>query len=114
MARKKQSVHRKRNPATKVAASKSTTVSAASDKADQPKGDSLIRKVLKILGPGLVTGAADDDPSGIAAYSQGSAQFGYSLLWTLFFTYPLMVAIQPVSAKIGRVSGYGLAGNMRG
>jgi NRAMP (natural resistance-associated macrophage protein)-like metal ion transporter len=69
--------------------------------------------ILGKLGPGLITGAADDDPSGIAAYSQGGAQFGYSLLWTLFFTYPLMVAIQLVSAKIGRVSGYGLAGNMR-
>jgi NRAMP (natural resistance-associated macrophage protein)-like metal ion transporter len=69
--------------------------------------------VLEKLGPGLITGAADDDPSGIAAYSQGGAQFGFSLLWTLFLTYPLMVAIQLVSAKIGRVSGYGLAGNMR-
>src|SRR5450432_1686423 len=71
--------------------------------------DSLLEK----LGPGLITGAADDDPSGIAAYSQGGAQFGYSLLWTLFFTYPLMVGIQVVSARIGRVSGYGLAGNIR-
>ena len=67
----------------------------------------------KKLGPGLITGAADDDPSGIATYSQGGAQFGYSLLWTLFFTYPLMVGIQVVSARIGRVSGYGLAGNIR-
>jgi len=71
--------------------------------------DSLVAK----LGPGLITGAADDDPSGIAAYSQAGAQFGYSLLWTLFFTYPLMVGIQVVSARIGRVSGYGLAGNIR-
>jgi NRAMP (natural resistance-associated macrophage protein)-like metal ion transporter len=69
--------------------------------------------VLEKLGPGLITGAADDDPSGIATYSQGGAQFGYSLLWTLFFTYPLMVGIQIVSARIGRVSGYGLAGNIR-
>jgi NRAMP (natural resistance-associated macrophage protein)-like metal ion transporter len=69
--------------------------------------------LLGKLGPGLITGAADDDPSGIAAYSQGGAQFGYSLLWTLFFTYPLMVGIQVVSARIGRVSGYGLAGNIR-
>ena len=69
--------------------------------------------ILEKLGPGLITGAADDDPSGIAAYSQGGAQFGYSLLWTLFFTYPLMVGIQLVSARIGRVSGYGLAGNIR-
>lgn len=75
----------------------------------KPNPDSILKK----LGPGLITGAADDDPSGIAAYSQGGAQFGYSLLWTLFFTYPLMVAIQLVSARIGRVSGYGLAGNMR-
>ncbi|HLX28754.1 MAG TPA: divalent metal cation transporter [Casimicrobiaceae bacterium] len=68
---------------------------------------------LEKLGPGLITGAADDDPSGIAAYSQAGAQFGYSLLWTLFFTYPLMVGIQVISARIGRVSGYGLAGNIR-
>lgn len=73
------------------------------------KTDSLLSK----LGPGLITGAADDDPSGIATYSQGGAQFGYNLLWTLFFTYPLMVGIQLISARIGRVSGYGLAGNMR-
>ena len=78
-------------------------------KTAKPNAESILEK----LGPGLITGAADDDPSGIAAYSQGGAQFGYSLLWTLFFTYPLMVGIQLVSAKIGRVSGYGLAGNMR-
>ena len=69
--------------------------------------------VLEKLGPGLITGAADDDPSGIAAYSQAGAQFGYNLLWTLFLTYPLMVGIQVVSARIGRVSGAGLAGNIR-
>jgi NRAMP (natural resistance-associated macrophage protein)-like metal ion transporter len=73
------------------------------------RSDSFLAK----LGPGLITGAADDDPSGIAAYSQSGAQFGYSLLWTLCFTYPLMVGIQVVSARIGRVSGYGLAGNIR-
>jgi NRAMP (natural resistance-associated macrophage protein)-like metal ion transporter len=64
------------------------------------------------LGPGLITGAADDDPSGIATYSQAGAQFGYNMLWTLIFTYPLMVAIQVISAKIGRVSGHGLATNI--
>jgi len=64
------------------------------------------------LGPGLITGAADDDPSGIATYSQAGAQFGYSMLWTVVFTYPLMVAIQIISAKIGRVSGHGLATNI--
>jgi NRAMP (natural resistance-associated macrophage protein)-like metal ion transporter len=61
----------------------------------------------------LITGAADDDPSGIATYSQGGAQFGYNMLWTLFFTYPLMVGIQIVSARIGRVTGEGLAANIR-
>jgi len=64
------------------------------------------------LGPGLITGAADDDPSGIATYSQAGAQFGYSMLWTVIFTYPLMVAIQIISARIGRVSGHGLATNI--
>ena len=65
------------------------------------------------LGPGLITGAADDDPSGIATYSQAGAQFGFNMLWTVLFTYPLMAGIQVVSARIGRVSGRGLAGNIR-
>ncbi|MGI4958378.1 MAG: Nramp family divalent metal transporter [Janthinobacterium lividum] len=64
------------------------------------------------LGPGLITGAADDDPSGIATYSQAGAQFGFGLLWTMVLTYPLMCAIQLVSAHIGRVTGHGLAKNM--
>ena len=68
---------------------------------------------LKKLGPGLITGAADDDPSGIATYSQAGAQFGFSMLWTALLTYPLMVGIQVVSARIGRVSGHGLATNIR-
>ena len=68
---------------------------------------------LKRLGPGLITGAADDDPSGIATYSQAGAQFGFNLLWTVVLTYPLMVGIQTVSARIGRVTGQGLAANMR-
>ena len=68
--------------------------------------------LLKQLGPGLSTGAADDDPSGIATYSQGGAQFGFNLLWTLPLTFPLMTAIQMVSALIGRVTGRGLAYNM--
>src|SRR5664280_3074844 len=65
--------------------------------------------LLRLLGPGLVTGAADDDPSGIATYSQAGAQFGYCLLWTVFLTTPFMIAIQLVSAQIGRVTGKGLA-----
>jgi NRAMP (natural resistance-associated macrophage protein)-like metal ion transporter len=68
---------------------------------------------LAALGPGLITGAADDDPSGIATYSQGGAQFGYHMAWTLLFTYPLMVGIQLASARIGRVTGKGLAENFR-
>lgn len=68
---------------------------------------------LQKLGPGLVTGAADDDPSGIATYSQAGAQFGFGLLWSLLLTFPLMVGIQMISARIGRVSGHGLATNIR-
>src|SRR6476620_10399274 len=68
---------------------------------------------LRQLGPGLITGAADDDPSGIATYSQAGAQFGYQLGWTLALTYPLMVGIQMVSARMGRVTGQGLAANIR-
>jgi NRAMP (natural resistance-associated macrophage protein)-like metal ion transporter len=68
--------------------------------------------LFKQLGPGLVTGAADDDPSGIATYSQAGAQFGYNMLWTMALTYPLMTAVQLVSAQIGRVTGCGLAKNI--
>src|SRR3977135_4560407 len=68
---------------------------------------------LKRLGPGLVTGAADDDPSGIATYSQIGAQFGYGLAWTMLFSFPLMAVIQSVSAQIGCVTGYGIAQNLR-
>jgi NRAMP (natural resistance-associated macrophage protein)-like metal ion transporter len=67
----------------------------------------------KKLGPGLITGAADDDPSGIATYSQAGAGFGYAMLWTALLTFPLMVGIQMVSARIGRVTGHGLAANIR-
>jgi Mn2+/Fe2+ NRAMP family transporter len=70
-------------------------------------------RLADVLGPGLITGASDDDPSGIATYSQAGAQFGLSLIWTLLLTYPLMCAIQMISAQIGRATGMGLAGNMR-
>ena len=70
--------------------------------------------LIEQLGPGLITGAADDDPSGIATYSQAGAQFGFGLLWTMVLTYPLMTAVQLVSAHIGRVTGSGLAKNMGG
>src|SRR3982751_6248371 len=69
-------------------------------------------RLLQVLGPGLITGAADDDPSGIATYSQAGAQFGYGLSWTMLLTYPLMSAVQLISAHIGRVTGAGLARNL--
>ena len=68
---------------------------------------------LAALGPGLITGASDDDPSGIATYSQAGAQFGFSMCWVMLFTFPLMAAIQEISARIGRVTGQGIAGNIR-
>ena len=70
--------------------------------------------LVRWLGPGLITGASDDDPSGIATYSQVGAQFGYGMLWTMLFSYPLMSAIQEISAHVGRVTGRGIAGNMKG
>jgi NRAMP (natural resistance-associated macrophage protein)-like metal ion transporter len=73
----------------------------------------LVKATSEQLGPGLVTGAADDDPSGIATYSQAGAQFGFSLLWTVFLTTPFMIAIQMVSAEIGRVTGKGIAANAK-
>jgi len=72
-----------------------------------------LQRGLRQLGPGLITGAADDDPSGIATYSQAGAQFGFSMLWTVVVTLPLMVAIQIVSARIGYVTRRGLAANIK-
>ena len=71
------------------------------------------RGLLRTLGPGLVTGAADDDPSGIATYSQTGAQFGYSLGWLMIISYPMMVIVQGISAGIGAVTGAGIAENLR-
>jgi NRAMP (natural resistance-associated macrophage protein)-like metal ion transporter len=71
------------------------------------------RPWLKVLGPGLVTGAADDDPSGIGTYSQAGAQFGYGLAWTMFFGFPLLASIQAVCAQIGATTGKGIAQNLR-
>jgi NRAMP (natural resistance-associated macrophage protein)-like metal ion transporter len=68
---------------------------------------------LAVLGPGLITGASDDDPSGIATYSQSGAAFGFAMCWVMLFTFPLMAAIQEISARIGRVTGLGIAGNIR-
>src|SRR5258708_20313821 len=80
--------------------------------AKRPETKKPRRMLLRLLGPGLVTGAADDDPSGIASYAKAGAQFCYGLLWTVFLTTPFMIAIQLVSARIGRVTGKGLAANV--
>ncbi|HET9401334.1 MAG TPA: divalent metal cation transporter [Candidatus Acidoferrales bacterium] len=76
---------------------------------------SLLRKLKTLFysaGPGLITGASDDDPSGIATYAQGGAQFGYGVLWLTLFSFPLMCAIQEVSARLGRITGAGIAAGM--
>ena len=70
-------------------------------------------RLWEVLGPGLITGAADDDPSGIATYTQAGSQFGFGLAWSLLLTYPLMVVIQAICARIGRTTGKGIAGNLR-
>jgi NRAMP (natural resistance-associated macrophage protein)-like metal ion transporter len=80
------------------------------DKVGAKKG--RVGSLAKRLGPGVITGAADDDPSGIATYSQAGAQAGFGLLWTVVITWPMMVAVQSISARIGRVTGKGLASNM--
>jgi NRAMP (natural resistance-associated macrophage protein)-like metal ion transporter len=72
-----------------------------------------LRNVFKSLGPGLITGASDDDPSGIGTYSQAGAQLGYGIGWTMLLTFPLMAAIQEISGRVGRVTGQGIAGNIR-
>ena len=81
---------------------------------DQVVSESVRRKLSwrSCLGPGLITGASDDDPSGIATYSQAGARFGFATCWTLVATYPLMCAIQMISARIGRTTGRGIAGNI--
>src|SRR2546430_10838129 len=78
-----------------------------------PAPDPKPPRLIRVLGPGLITGASDDDPSGIATYSQAGAQFGFAIAWTMLFSYPLMVAIQQISARIGRTTGKGIAGNLR-
>ena len=76
-----------------------------------PRG--VLRNLWSSLGPGLVTGAADDDPSGIATYSVAGAQLGTTLLWTPLITWPLMAAVQNMCARIGMVTGHGLASTFR-
>ena len=89
-----------------------TTALAQETAAPTSPANPIIR-LLRVLGPGLVTGAADDDPSGIGTYSQVGAQFGYQMGWTMLFSYPLMAAIQDVAARIGSTTGHGIAANLR-
>ncbi len=82
---------------------------------ETPRESGFLKQIKRLflhLGPGLITGAADDDPSGIATYSQAGAQFGVNMLWSVVITYPLMTAIQTICARIGRVTGKGLGANM--
>src|SRR5437868_8407333 len=81
---------------------------AATERAPNP----FIR-FLKVLGPGFITGASDDDPSGIGTYAQAGASLGFTTLWTALFTFPLMTAVQFICGKVGMVSGMGLAGVLR-
>src|SRR5437870_9634569 len=84
---------------------------------DTPRGEPVrrqpFRRFFGSLGPGLITGAADDDPSGISTYSVAGASFGYATLWTALFSFPLMAAIQLMCARLGLVTGLGLAGVIR-
>jgi NRAMP (natural resistance-associated macrophage protein)-like metal ion transporter len=84
----------------------------ASEGLQLSRASSPIKRIAGILGPGLITGASDDDPSGIGTYSQAGAQLGFGVGWTMLLAYPLMVAIQEISARIGRVTGHGIAGNV--
>jgi NRAMP (natural resistance-associated macrophage protein)-like metal ion transporter len=77
------------------------------------EGGKQRRPLFSVLGPGLVTGAADDDPSGVGTYSQVGAQFGYTMAWTMFFGFPLLVSIQAICARIGATTGRGIAQNLR-
>jgi NRAMP (natural resistance-associated macrophage protein)-like metal ion transporter len=78
----------------------------------EPPSAKGLRGFVRTLGPGLITGAADDDPSGIGTYSQAGAQLGYGIGWTMIISFPLMAAIQEISARVGRVTGRGIAGNV--
>jgi len=99
--RKKKHHHRPIHPSARSAAN------------GAPSGNSSgMSRFVKALGPGLITGASDDDPSGIGTYSQAGAQLGYHVGWTMLLTFPLMAAIQEISARVGRVTGHGIAGNV--
>src|SRR5580700_1258801 len=85
----------------------------ASGKESRPRPINAVLGVLKVLGPGLITGASDDDPSGIGTYSQAGSQFGFGVLWTALFTFPLMLAVQEACARIALHTGVGLGTSLR-
>src|SRR5262245_24416941 len=89
------------------------TMNQAQPQKTPPSQPGPLRQFFSALGPGLITGAADDDPSGIATYSIAGAQLGTSLLWTAWLTWPLMAGVQMMCARIGMVTGRGLAGALR-
>jgi len=89
-----------------------TSGSAVAKKRAEKAAENGDKGFLARLGPGLITGASDDDPSGIGTYSQAGAQVGFGIGWTMLLTYPLMAAIQEISARVGRVTGHGIAGNV--
>src|SRR3954452_15646103 len=101
-------------------ANRKKTASKQSKKAADRKPEAKVEQAkpfvfkdfLKALGPGLITGASDDDPSGIGTYSQAGAQLGYGIGWTMLLSFPLMAAIQEISARVGRVTGHGISGNV--
>ena len=103
--RKKTKTKREKTGGQKPALSRSTAPGF-------PLSRLLETRSSKSLGPGLITGASDDDPSGIGTYSQAGAQLGYGIGWTMLLTFPLMAAIQEISARVGRVTGHGIAGNV--
>ena len=80
--------------------------------AESGRAPGALARLFRMLGPGFITGASDDDPSGIGTYSQAGAQLGFGIGWTMLFTFPLMAAIQEISARIGRTTGQGIAGNL--
>jgi Mn2+/Fe2+ NRAMP family transporter len=98
---------------TRVSGKARTKTASTKKASDSERAKGARQKIVTVLGPGLITGASDDDPSGIATYSQAGAQFGFSVTWTLLFSYPLMAAIQEISGRIGRTTGKGIAANIR-
>jgi Mn2+/Fe2+ NRAMP family transporter len=93
-----------------------TTLTDVSSQVEREQSNTLARgpfqKFLRTIGPGFITGASDDDPSGIGTYSQAGAQLGFNIGWTMVMAFPLMAAIQEISARIGRTTGKGISGNL--